>query len=87
MGSCPKQPVGIQIAEIMHKMEDIVAENRLLRQELSVIKDAHKKEIENLKHSHKSDQEEIHKLRGQIAEIKRKRMTANVCKLMLKRDL
>ena len=45
MGSCPKQPVGKQIAEIMHKMEDIVAENKLLRQEL---KEAHKKEIEDL---------------------------------------
>ena len=74
MGSCPKQPVGTQIAEIMHKMEDIVAENKLLRQELSVIKDAHKKEIENLKHSHENDQhkakEEIDKLRGQINEMK-----------------
>jgi TNF receptor-associated factor 4 len=63
-------------------MEDIVAENKLLRQELSVvkntlgvIKEAHQKEIEDLKHSHENDQhktkEEIHKLRGQIDEMKR----------------
>ena len=46
MRSCPKQPIGKQIAhEIIHKMEDIVAENKLLRQEL---KEAHKKEIEDL---------------------------------------
>ena len=77
MRNCPKRPVGIQIAEMMQKIEDIAAENKLLRQELCVIKEAHKKEIDNLKHSHENDQhkmkeafQEISKLRGQIDEMK-----------------
>jgi TolA-binding protein len=54
----------------------------LLRQELGVIKntvgviiEAHKKEVEDLKHSHENDQhkakEEIDKLRGQIDKMER----------------
>ena len=74
MGNCPKRPVGIQIAEIVQKMEGIAAENKLLRQELCVIKEAHKKEIDDLKRSHDNDQhkmkEEISKLRGQTDEMK-----------------
>jgi TNF receptor-associated factor 4 len=102
MGSCPKQAVGIQITEIMHRMKDIIAENKLLQQELSVIKntvgvikEAHKKEIEDLNHSHENDQhkakEEINKLRGQIDEMKRtcqkkndsKRMQADVMRRLV----
>jgi hypothetical protein len=77
MGSCPKQGVGIQIAEMKQKMEDTTAENKLLRQELCMFKEAHRKEIEDLKRFHENDTrkvkeafQEIHRLKGQIDELK-----------------
>ena len=68
---CPKRPAEISVTSMMQKMEDITAENKLLRQELCVIQDAHKKEIKEMKFTHENDlckvkeafQEELGKLK------------------------
>ena len=65
---CPKRSAEISVTSMMQKMEDITAENKLLRQELCVIQDVHKKKM---KFTHENDlckvketfQEELGKLK------------------------
>ena len=56
---CPKRPTEMLVTSMMRKMEDITAENKLLRQELCVIQDAHKKEIKEIKSNHEEELSEL----------------------------
>ena len=43
MESCPKRPIEMQVASLMRKFEVITTENKMLKQELVEVKEAHKK--------------------------------------------
>ena len=47
--TCPKRPIEMQIAHLMNKFQAITAENKLLRQELSEVRDSHLKELNEVK--------------------------------------
>ena len=46
---CSKRPIEIQVASLMRKFEVITAENKLLRKELSEVKELHRKELNEVK--------------------------------------
>jgi hypothetical protein len=62
MELCPKRPIEIQVASLMKKFEAIDAENKLLRQELGEIKEAHENEMKEMKSTYE----------GEISQLKRK---------------
>ena len=64
---CPKRPIEMQVACLLKKYEAIDTENRLLRQELGVIKEAHEKEIKEMKSIYET---EINQLKQELDEIK-----------------
>ena len=52
---CPKHPIEMQMACLIKKFEAINTENKCLRQELNAIKNAHEKEIKEMKCTYKSE--------------------------------
>ena len=62
MEICPKRPIEIQVASLLKKFE---AENKLLRQELGEIKEAHKNEIKEMKCAYEG---EINRLKRKVDE-------------------
>ena len=67
MELCPKRPIEMQVASLLKKFEAIDAENKLLRQELGVLKEAHEKEIKEIKSTYEG---EINQLKRKLVEIK-----------------
>ena len=49
MEICPKRPIEIQVASLMHKCETITAENQQLRQELEKVQKIHREEVNQMK--------------------------------------
>ena len=64
---CPKRPIEMQVASLLKKFEAIDAENKLLRQELDVVKEAHEKEMKEMKSTYEG---EINQLKRKLDEIK-----------------
>ena len=63
----PKRPIEMQVASLLKKFEAIDAENKLLGQELDVVKEAHKKEVKEMKSTYEG---EINQLKRELNEIK-----------------
>ena len=49
MKICPKQPIEMQVANLMRKFETITVENQQLRQELEKVQKIHKEELNQMK--------------------------------------
>ena len=49
---CPRRPVDRQIASLVRKLEAVVIDNQVLRQELNEMKQTHQKELERMKQVH-----------------------------------
>ena len=58
MESCPNRPIEMQVASLMRKFERITAENKMLKQDLNNVKEAHKQEMKEV--------------RGELSEVKKK---------------
>ena len=69
MEICPKHPIKMQVAGLMRKFETITTENQFLRRELHIIKEAHEKEIKEMKVMHES---ELNALKQELDEVKSK---------------
>ena len=67
MELCPNRPIEMQVASLLKKFEAIDAENKLLQQELSVLKEAHEKEMKEIKSTYEG---EINQLKRKLVEIK-----------------
>ena len=58
MESCPNRPIEMQVASLMHRIELITSENKMLRQDLNNVKEFHKQEMKEV--------------RGELSEVKKK---------------
>ena len=67
MEICPKHPIEMQVAGLMWKFEAIITENQLLRQELHIVKEAHEKELKEMKSTYES---ELSVLKQELDEVK-----------------
>ena len=65
--SCPKRPIEIQVTSLLKKFEAIIAENRVLRQEIDTMKESHNREIKEMKNTHES---ELFELKQELADVK-----------------
>ena len=62
MESCPKRAIEIQVASLMRKFEVITVENKMLKQELSEMKEAQE-------HVNQKQQEEMAKVKHKLTEV------------------
>ena len=66
---CPMRPIELQVACLVNKFQAISAENKLLRQELSEVKESWKKDLCDIKKIHK---QELNEVQQDIVEVQEK---------------
>ena len=71
MESCPKRPIEMQVASLMQKYEVITLENKMLKQELSEVKETHKQELDAVKQTNQKQHEELRELKQELNEVKK----------------
>ena len=59
MEACPKRPIEMQVASLMKKLEAVVIENRMLKQELNEGLDEVEQELDDLKQAQRQQGEEL----------------------------
>ena len=69
MEACPKQPIEMQVASLMKKLEAVVIENRMLKQELNEGLDEVEQELGDLKQAHHQQKEELHEANENLRRV------------------